>query len=226
VLRFFGRRIDRESTGNVMNTETSAVASALATDETEPDLLTRQLAHDYYDAKALYEEYEQLSGSAPETVEKRQKLARRIVEVLTIGFRVRQQVLYPAAEAYGVPRGLLLDARGNTSEGLELLGSGPTARADQWETSEDPWSVDEEQKDDELAGSLWGLLESFFGFEAEYFLPSCRIEKLTETLVALQLAIRKRELIEEAGLSVNDWRDPLMLFAYSARPIYSELVDA
>jgi hypothetical protein len=109
-----------------------------------------------------------------------------------------------------------MDARGHANDGLDFLGSGPTKPADEWKPAAEMWSVLEEQEDGEDGEDgdqfsiIWGYFENLFHFEGAYFLPGCRVVELHRTPIDLQLAIRKQELADEAGLEVGASSHPLV----------------
>jgi len=159
--------------------KTPATAKAAQTDATA--LLTR----DHADVKKLFKEYEKLADAEADG-EERQALAEQICDMLTVHATIEEEIFYPAAREAEVESDLLDEAEVEHASAKDLIAQ-----------------IKAMGPDEELYDAKVKVLGEYINHhvqeeEGEMF-PKCRKADMDLADLAMQLAERKAELMEEEG---------------------------
>ena len=146
---------------------------------------TALLSRDHAEVKKLFKQYDKLAEAEADGDE-RQALARQICSMLTVHATVEEEIFYPAAREAEVDSDLLDEAEVEHASAKDLIAQ-----------------IQEMGPDDELYDAKVKVLGEYIDHhvqeeEGEMF-PKCRKADMDLADLAMQLAERKAELMEEEG---------------------------
>jgi len=146
---------------------------------------TALLARDHAEVKKLFKQYEKLADAQADG-EERQALAEEICAMLTVHATIEEEIFYPAAREAEVESDLLDEAEVEHASAKDLIAQ-----------------IQEMSPEDELYDAKVKVLGEYVDHhvqeeEGEMF-PKCRKADMDLADLAMQLAERKSELMEEEG---------------------------
>ena len=146
---------------------------------------TALLTRDHAEVKKLFKQYEKMADAQADG-EERQALAEEICAMLTVHATIEEEIFYPAAREAEVESDLLDEAEVEHASAKDLIAQ-----------------IQEMGPDDELYDAKVKVLGEYIEHhvqeeEGEMF-PKCRKADMDLADLAMQLAERKAELMEEEG---------------------------
>ena len=146
---------------------------------------TLLLTRDHAEVKKLFKQYEKMADAEADG-EERQALAQQICAMLTVHATVEEEIFYPAAREAEVESDLLDEAEVEHASAKDLIAQ-----------------IESMGPDEELYDAKVKVLGEYIDHhvqeeEGEMF-PKCRKADMDLADLAMQLAERKAELMEEEG---------------------------